>query len=270
VSRSRLVGLIPAAGSATRLAPLPCSKELWPVGFQRNPEGEPRPKPVSQYLLEKMERAGATEVFVILRSGKWDIADYYGDGSRLGLRLAYLVMGDPYGPPFTLAQAAPFVTDATALFGFADILFQPEDGFARALQRLETTGADLVLALCPIPRTVATDVVEIDAAGRVVGLEPKENRPRRTDHDATYLLAVWRPAFTEFLSTEVRRLAAIARARAGDGTPEWPMGAVIAAALRAGLHVDSVRFEEGRFLDIGTPHGLIAAAEFPGVWGGTD
>src|SRR5918996_520119 len=86
-------------------------------------------------------------------------------------------------------------------------------------------------------------------------------RPARTDHDATYLLAVWRPAFTEFLSAEVRRLAAIARARAGDGTPEWPMGAVIAAALRAGLHVDSVRFEEGRFLDIGTPHGLIAAAE---------
>jgi hypothetical protein len=51
------------------------------------------------------KRAGARVVFIILRSGKWDIADYYGDGSRLGLRLAYLVMGDPYGPHGLVAAA---------------------------------------------------------------------------------------------------------------------------------------------------------------------
>lgn len=30
-----MVGLIPAAGNATRLQPLPCSKEIFPVGFHR-------------------------------------------------------------------------------------------------------------------------------------------------------------------------------------------------------------------------------------------
>lgn len=75
----RLVGLIPAAGRGTRLAPLPFSKELVPVGFQHASEGADRkPKPVSQYLLERMRLAGAQQVFFITRPGKGDIADYYG------------------------------------------------------------------------------------------------------------------------------------------------------------------------------------------------
>jgi glucose-1-phosphate thymidylyltransferase len=113
-----VVGLIPAAGRASRLAPLPCSKELLPVGFQTAAEGADRkPKPVSQYLLERMKLAGAGKIFFIARQGKWDIADYYADGSRLGLQLAYLHVGAPWGPPFTLTQAAPFIGDADVVFG---------------------------------------------------------------------------------------------------------------------------------------------------------
>ena len=33
-SQREIIGVIPAAGRATRLGPLPCSKELFPVGFQ--------------------------------------------------------------------------------------------------------------------------------------------------------------------------------------------------------------------------------------------
>ena len=54
-SHGEIVGLIPAAGRATRLAPLPCSKELVPIGFQTAADGaDRRPKPVSQYLLDRM------------------------------------------------------------------------------------------------------------------------------------------------------------------------------------------------------------------------
>ena len=52
--RSReLVGIIPAAGTAQRISPLPCSKELFPVGFRRlDDSGELRPKSAANYLLE--------------------------------------------------------------------------------------------------------------------------------------------------------------------------------------------------------------------------
>src|SRR5262245_55704587 len=122
-----LVGLIPAAGQATRIAPLPCSKEIFPVGFRTEPQsGTVRPKVVSHYLLEKMRRAGITRAYLVLRSGKWDIPAYYGDGAMLDMHLAYLLMGRPFGPPYTLDQAYPFLQNALVAFGFPDILFTPD------------------------------------------------------------------------------------------------------------------------------------------------
>jgi glucose-1-phosphate thymidylyltransferase len=81
---SEIIGLIPAAGQATRIAPLPCSKELYPIGFRTVPGSDGlRPKAVSHYLLEKMQIAGVRKAYFILRQGKWDIPAYWGDGEML-------------------------------------------------------------------------------------------------------------------------------------------------------------------------------------------
>ena len=274
-ARPEIIGLVPAAGRATRLAPLPCSKELLPVGFQSSAEGADRkPKPVSQYLLDRMKLAGARKVFFIARQGKWDIADYYGDGSRLGLHLAYLHVGAPWGPPFTLTQAAPFIGDATVVFGFPDILIDPPDSFSPLLDRLRQTNADVVLGLFHCRGHEPGDVILADADGRVTSLETKEERPLRPDHFVCWMFAVWRASFTHFMTGHCRQLAnqaeAMVRKSPHAKAPEWPVGAVIAAAIRGGLHVNSVTFESGRFLDVGTPEGITAAGGFPIVWNGQD
>ena len=112
-------GTIPASGQATRIAPLPCSKELFPIGFRTAQDGRALgPKVVAHYLLEKMRFAGVSKSYIVLRPGKWDIPAYFGDGSALKLHLAYLMMGVPFGVPFTLDQAYPFVRNATVAFGF--------------------------------------------------------------------------------------------------------------------------------------------------------
>ena len=120
-----VIGLIPAGGVGKRLAPLPCSKEIYPVGFtETDNKRERRPKAVCHYLLEKMRLAGIRKAFVVLRNGKWDIPSYLGDGKMLDMQLAYLMMDLPYGPPYTLNQASPFVKDALVAFGFPDILLR--------------------------------------------------------------------------------------------------------------------------------------------------
>src|SRR5215510_16410745 len=101
-----VIGLIPAGGHARRIEPLPCSKELFPIGFlHRHDEKHGHPKVVCHYLLEKMRAAGITKAYIVLRQGKWDIPAYFGDGSMLGMNLAYLMMGSSLGPPYTLDQA---------------------------------------------------------------------------------------------------------------------------------------------------------------------
>ena len=130
-----VIGLVPAGGLATRISPLPCSKELYPIGFRPVENGEgSRPKVVSQFLLEKMKFAGISKVYIVLRPGKWDIPAYFGDGSILNMHLAYLILGVPFGVPYTLDQAYPFVRHAMVAFGFPDILFESDDGFAKLIE----------------------------------------------------------------------------------------------------------------------------------------
>ena len=60
----RIVGLVPAAGSGTRLSPLPYSKELIPIGMDLIGDDQVlRPKSVSHYLFERFALAEISDVF---------------------------------------------------------------------------------------------------------------------------------------------------------------------------------------------------------------
>jgi glucose-1-phosphate thymidylyltransferase len=250
-----IVGLLPAGGRATRIAPLPCSKEIIPIGF--HPRESPfglRPKVAAHYLIEKMQAAGAQKAYFILRDGKWDIPGYFGDGSMVGMPLGYLMMGPPDGVPFTLDQAYPFIGGATVLFGFPDILFQPADAFARMLQRQANTGAELVIGLFPAHRPDKMDMVELDSSGRVLGVTIK---PLQTHLRYTWIIAVWGPCFSDFLHDFVAlRRKAPAPAL---GHRELYLGDVIQAAIEEGKRVENVLFQEGIYIDIGTPEDLTMA-----------
>lgn len=248
-----VIGLIPCGGRATRIAPLPCSKEVLPVGLRRTQDGSLRPKVVSHYLLEKMREGGVPRAFFILRKGKWDIPEYYGDGSAFGMDLGYLIMGRPYGPAYTLDQAYPFVRGARVAVGFPDILFEPPAAFRRALKRLEATRADLVLGLYRAHDIRIWDMVVVDRTGRVRELLIK---PDKTKSKLGWVFAVWSPKFTEFM----HQYLAVPRTAAelpGSRQPlELTVGEVIQAAVREGLPTQSVVFPRHAYLDIGTPEGL--------------
>lgn len=260
-SERQMVGLVPAAGSGKRIAPLPCSKELFPIGFQRS-EGnsEPRPKVVSHYLLEKFRIAGITTAYIVLREGKWDIPAYFGDGAMLDLHLAYVVISDSCGPPDTLDRAYPFVQNKFIAFGFPDILFTPDDVFQQLLHQQRSTNADVVLGLYPAHDHRLMDMIQIDAGGRVTELVLK---PTQTDLHYAWVCAVWAPAFTLFLHDFVPSNEARQHQREGgykiDPQGDLPVGAVIQAAIRQGIRVESVTFPTGTYIDIGTPGDLAKA-----------
>jgi glucose-1-phosphate thymidylyltransferase len=250
-----LVGLIPAGGSATRLGLLPCSKELLPVGFFES-GGTPRPRPVCLYLIERLRAAGIERAFVILRPGKWDIPAYLGDGAATGVRLAYLTVHNPTGAPYTLDQARPFLGNCRVALGLPDIIFEPVDAYRRLAERQEQQGADLVLGLFPTDQPHKADMVHCDEHGRAQQIQIK---PTSSTLRFTWMIALWTPAFTEFLGTRVAADATQRSAAPGATGSEFFIGHVFQAAIDAGLHVDSVTFPEGTCLDIGTPENLREA-----------
>ena len=258
---SKVVGLLPAGGKAKRIAPLPCSKELFPVGFQdlRQDLGI-RPKVVSHYLLEKMRLANVSKVYIVLRKGKWDIPAYFGDGKMLDMHLAYLMMDLPFGVPYTLDKAYPFVQDSTVVFGFPDIIFQPEDAFIKLLAKQAESSAEIVLGLFPAHQPHKMDMVDLQADGRIRGIQIK---PVQTNLRYTWIIAVWTPLFTDFMH-ELIITAQRKNDQKQDGTSaeehsEFFVGEVIQAAANDGLVIESVVFSDGAYLDIGTPDDLAKA-----------
>jgi glucose-1-phosphate thymidylyltransferase len=213
---------------------------------------------VCQYLLESMRAAGIHKAYIVLRKGKWDIPNYLGDGQIANMQLAYLIMRLPYGVPYTLDQAYPFVCDKRIALGFPDILFEPGDAFVHMLERQEASGAEVMLGLFPADQPQTADMVDLDETGRVRQIFVK---PPSTDLRYTWITAVWTPSFTRFMHEYLQSLLE-KEAPTDSGPPgqrELHMGHVVQAGIESGMRVETVLFAEGRYLDIGLPENLVKA-----------
>lgn len=250
----KFYGLIPAGGIGSRLGTIPCSKEIYPV-IRKTADGIVR-SVICENLIRYYRLAGITEICCILRPGKWDIPAYLRDGSEFSVNIAYLVMTHPYGTPFTLDQAYPFVKGYGVALGFPDMVCTPENHFERLKEKLTQTDADVVLGLIKTGSYKTWDMVAFDGDA-LSDIVIKEDRP-----DLTYgwAHAVWGPSFTEFLHEQIqRRLKSndIKSSRA-DGTPrELYIGDIIRDAMKDGLRVDYFKFEDGTARDLGTPEELL-------------
>lgn len=250
----KFFGLIPAGGTGSRLGKMPCSKEVLPIVRQSG--NTITRATVCENLIRYYKLAGITNIHFIIRSGKWDIPAYLQDGKALGVNISYLIMDLPYGTPFTLDQAYPFVQGNYVALGFPDMICTPEDLFVRLKEKLSDARADVVLALCKMPNYRSSDMIEFDGDA-IAGIVIKEDRP---DLSYGWTNAVWGPAFTEFLHEYL--MDRVTRndytAKASDGASrELYVGDVIRAAMDKGYKIDYVLFEEGTAIDIGSPAELV-------------
>ena len=168
-----MIGIVPAAGAAQRLQPLGCSKELLPVG-SRFVDGAERPKAVSEYLLDRMVAAGATEICMIISAEKTDIISYYAE-HKFGAQIFYLVQPQPKGLCDAIFRATPFARrHEHVLIGLPDTIWFPENAF---LPAMDFRRADVNLVLFPSSNPSAFDAVVCDELGYVQHVQVKRRNP---------------------------------------------------------------------------------------------
>lgn len=225
---------------------IPCSKEILPVS-----DGVV----VSHCLLNAFRVAEIDSAFFVIAPGKWDIPEFFGNGSDVGLSLGYLVRRHPYGVPFTVDAAYPFVDDKLVAFGFPDILFEPEDAFMHLISKQLGSQADLVLGVFPVEHAAKWDAVAFDSRGEISRVFPK---PHDESTGFTWILAVWTPVFSRLIHNHVVQTASRLSETdpAETGRFDVPLGVLVRHAMEQGLTVESVVFDQGRCLDIGTPEDL--------------
>ena len=115
---TNMKAVVMAAGAGTRLQPLTLDtpKAMIPVNG----------KPMLQVLLEQLKTAGVTEVVIIVHYLKDKIISYFGDGSKLGLKLTFVEQKEMKGSADAVLCAAPYVKDDRFFVIACDSLFETD------------------------------------------------------------------------------------------------------------------------------------------------
>jgi glucose-1-phosphate thymidylyltransferase len=239
-----MIGIIPAAGAGQRIQPLGCSKELLPVG-SRMIDGVERPKAISEYLVERMIAAGATQICMVISAEKSDIVRYYAERSYAA-DIFYVVQQNPRGLCDAVFRAAPFARQHDhVLIGLPDTVWFPENAYYPALDR---RAADVNLVLFPVQNPSVFDAVVCDQQNFVRTVEVKVANPQ--SHWIWGAITATGEAFHSL------KLLWEARHREDEY-----LGTLLNAYIGAG---NSVRghFAGETYIDVGTMQGFHAAQDF--------
>lgn len=238
------VGVIPAAGLASRLGPLGYPKELLPITYVPGEGGHLRPLPVIEASFRQLREAGVGRALVITSDRKPELMQYLGNGGGIGLDLAFLQQTRAEGLAAAMALALPWTKGANTCLLLPDTIVRPEAALKQARALFESASADLVLCVLPTGKPKELGPVRFDADMRVTQVQDK---PAETDLNNSWAMAIWSPRFAELLGSAVK------------AQPGQTLGAVFQQAVDAGLHVRAIWFADGAFYDVGTPKGLAEA-----------
>ncbi|MBT2409897.1 glucose-1-phosphate thymidylyltransferase [Streptomyces sp. ISL-12] len=160
--------LVLSGGSGTRLRPIThtSAKQLVPVAN----------KPVLFYGLEAIADAGITEVGIVVGDTAEEIREAVGDGSRFGLDVTYIPQEEPLGLAHAVLIAHEFLGEDDFVMYLGDNFVV--GGITPLVDSFRAERPDAQVLLTKVPDPGRFGVAELDAQGRLIGLEEKPRTPK--------------------------------------------------------------------------------------------
>ncbi len=161
-------GVILHGGHGTRLRPLTHTgpKQLIPVAN----------KPISQHVLESLREAGIKEIAIVLGDMYSEkVKEYYGDGGKFGVKIAYIHQGKPLGIAHAVGLCRSFVGNEPFVVQLGDDLIK--GGVAKYVKKFKDSTYDGMVLLCKVKEPQRFGVAKFDAKGKLVKLIEKPKKP---------------------------------------------------------------------------------------------
>jgi len=137
-------------------------------------------KPLLQHQIELLVKYGITEITMLVNYLKDPIIDYFDNGSKWGAAISYFEEKEPLGTVGGIKEIENRVHgDFLVLYG--DVMVNMDLSLLMAYHRKNDSECTLVLH--PNDHPYDSDLVEINADGRIMAFHPKPHPPALTYHN---------------------------------------------------------------------------------------
>ncbi|MBN1824473.1 MAG: glucose-1-phosphate thymidylyltransferase [Endomicrobiales bacterium] len=159
--------LILAGGKGTRLRPIThtSAKQLVPIAN----------KPVLFYGLESIAESGIKEIAVIVGDTRQEIMSAVGDGSKWGVKVAYIEQEAPLGLAHAVKISEDFIAGDKFVMYLGDNLIK--EGITSIVSEFEKNKPNAQILLARVKNPQQFGVAELQG-GKVVKLQEKPKKPK--------------------------------------------------------------------------------------------
>ncbi len=146
-------GIILHGGHGTRLRPLTHTgpKQLLPIAN----------KPMSQYPLEDLKKAGITDIAIIIGDVYPDkVKEYYGDGKNFGVKVSYIYQDQPKGIAHAINLCKDFVENERFVVYLGDNILRKD--LINYKEKFDSSDSDAMILLCEVDDPSRFGIAELE------------------------------------------------------------------------------------------------------------
>lgn len=231
-------GVVLAAGLGVRLRPFTLTrpKGMIPVGGY----------PLLEWTLRRLREVGIREVLIITHYMENLVRDYFGSGSRLGMKLSFTRQEKTLGTADAFRMAEDF-TGEEEFLGVNGDLYLSQGAFERVLEAHRE--GEATMAVVPVEAPSRYGIVALEG-NLVKGLVEKPEPGKEPSRLANAGIYIFPPEIFEW----IRRTPISNRG-------EYEITESIRMMIEAGKRIRSVEIPPDSWLDIGYPWKLLEANE---------
>ena len=146
-------GIILHGGHGTRLRPLTHTgpKQLLPIAN----------KPMSQYALDDLKKAGVKDIAIIIGDVYPEkVKEYYGDGSKFGVKITYVYQDKPKGISHAIRLCKDFIGSDKFIVYLGDNVLRKN--LIDYTKKFSSSKSDAMILLCEVDEPQRFGVAELD------------------------------------------------------------------------------------------------------------